>query len=604
VSGNKAENSYMHDIVITGGTVVDGSGVAPYQADVAVKDGRIAAIGVGLGGARERIDARGKLVTPGFVDIHTHFDAQATWDDRLEPAVWHGVTTVIIGNCGVGFAPVRPENRAALIDTMSNVEDIPAATMQAGIPFDWESYPEYLRAIDSKRRTIDVGSMMTHATLRLYVMGARVNETPTRADIAAMADLVREGMRAGAVGLSTSRTILHTSTDGTLLPGTFASEDELVELATAVREGGGGVHGVFQVVPPGAAVSEPTSMIDDVDMLIRVAQRSRCPTIFLLVQSNYAPHDYATILEHVSAAASQGVPIRPQVSSRPVGALLNFPGGFHPFAGLPSFAALRGLPHPEFIAKLRDPAVRARLLVEENPNPTGTALVFTDPNFWSRVFYVQRPFNYYPRLEDSLQSNADKLGVNPRELAYDALLADEGRGFILWTAVNWAERDRRDIHKMVSYPSSLIGLSDAGAHLTSVVDASQTTTVLTDWVRDTGPKHPHGLSLEAAVKKLTLDNAKAFGLNDRGIIATGARADINVIDLERLRVEPPVMVHDLPLGAMRLDQRAQGYVATIVAGEVTQRDGVITAARPGRLAVSVDAANLDPYQAQSLAQTA
>jgi N-acyl-D-aspartate/D-glutamate deacylase len=530
------------------------------------------------------------LVTPGFIDVHTHFDAQVTWDDRLEPAVWHGVTTVIIGNCGVGFAPVRPNAlaRATLIGMMESVENIPPESMHAAMPWNWESYPDYLQAVDAKRRTIDVGSMITYCTLRIFVMGDRATETPTEAEIATMAELVREGMRAGAVGLSMSRTILHTTGDGVVLPGTFADEDELVALAKAVMEGGGGKRGILEVSPASTAFPEPVTLIDDVDMLIRVARRSRCPVVFSLLQAHHAPREFATVLEHVSEANKEGLHIYPEVAVRPVSVLMSWQGGFHPFATLPSFAAVRKLPFVEMVAKLRDPALRARLIVEENPKPSGLDLVFVHKDFWSQVFVLGTPINYYPELPDSLESHATKRGVSPRELAYDAMMSDDGNGLLTYAVTNWAARDRQDLHDMVTHPASLLGLGDGGAHLTSVVDVSQPTTLLAEWVRERGADHPHGLSIETAIKKLTLDNATAFGLTDRGRITVGKKADINVIDLERLRAERPVLVEDLPLGKPRFDQRARGYVATIVAGEVIQRDGVLTDARPGRLAVGLD----------------
>jgi N-acyl-D-aspartate/D-glutamate deacylase len=575
----------MHDLLIKGGTLVDGTGARSRPADVAIDGGRIAAIGLGLGEARETIDATGLIVTPGFIDPHTHYDGQATWDDKLEPAVWHGVSTVIMGNCGVGFAPVRPGAHGYLIDMMASVEDIPAASMEAAIPWNWRSYPDYLAAIAAKPRTIDVASMIPHAVLRAFVMGAeRAADTPTDGELSEMALLVREGMRAGAVGLSTSRTILHTTGDGSILPGTFAGEDELVTLAAAVREGGGGTRGVLEVSPASTAFPEPTGYVEDVDLLIRVARRSGCAIVFSLLQSNHAPDDYRAILDRVERATAEGLLIYPEVGTRPISALMTFMGASNPFHSLPSYAPLREMGFAERVAALSDPVLRRRLIAEENPNRTGLELLFTDPELWSKTAPLRRPADYYSPLEHSVQAIADRQGVRPEAVAYDAMMENGGRGILMYAVCNWARRTRDTLHEMVTHPSTIVGLGDGGAHLSATVDVSQPTTFLADWVRDRGAADRYGMSLEAAIRKLTLDNAAAFGLTDRGVIAPGKRADVNVIDLARLGVEMPVMVYDLPLGGGRLDQRATGYVATLVAGEVVQRDGVLTGNLPGTLA--------------------
>jgi N-acyl-D-aspartate/D-glutamate deacylase len=572
------------DLIITGGLVVDGTGAPARRADIGVRNGLIAAIGQGLGTGRERIDASGMIVTPGFIDVHTHFDAQVTWDDRVEPAVWHGVTTAVIGNCGVGFAPAKPESRAVLIDMMASVEDIPAESMNAALPWNWETYPEFLEVLDSKPRTINIASMITHSTLRTYVMGERRAENPTAAELQRMAELVREGMRAGAVGLSMSRTVLHTTGSGEVLPGTFAGKEELMALARAVREGSGGKRGILEVSPASTTAPEPVSLTDDVDMLISVSQQSGCPVVFSLLQSSHAPLEYETVLAHVAAANAAGARVYAEVATRPIVVMMSLEGGFHPFSSLPSFAAVRDLPLPERVAALRNPELRRRIVQDKDPNPTGLNLVFADPGFWSQVFPLRTPINYYPPYEDSFAAQAERRGVTPQEIAYDALLEDDGKALISYAVVNWARRSRADLHRMVTHPNALLGLGDGGAHLTSVVDVSQPTSFLAQWVRDEGPDHPYGMSLEAAVKKLTLDNAAAFGLSDRGLLAPGMRADINLIDLERLAVGKPRLVNDLPLGKPRFDQRATGYVATVVNGQVVVRNDELTSARPGRLA--------------------
>ncbi len=574
----------MHDLLIAGGTVVDGTGSPGFLADVAIKDGKISAVGHNLGNAKEQIDAKGLLVTPGFIDVHTHYDGQVMWDSQLAPIVWHGVSTAIIGNCGVGFAPARPEGRDYLIKLMANVEDIPAESLAAGLEWNWETYPEYLDAIDARKRTIDIASMVTHCSLRTYVMGDRAREKPTEGEIKAMADLVREAVRAGAVGVSTSRTVLHTTMDGVPVPGTHADEAELTALARAAREGGNGVRGVLEVSPPGVAFPEPVELTDAIDMLIRVARASDCPVIFSFLQSNHNPEEYRTVLNRVGAAAKEGVRIHPEVSTRPIATLISFQGLFNPFSNLPGFAPLKGLEFEDRIKALRDPAVRQRLTTETNANPAGLDLVFTAPGFWEQVFITGSPFNYYPGIEDSVQAHADRAGVDPREIAYDAMMERDGRSFLMYATCNWANRNRQALQEMVMHPSSLIGLGDGGAHVTVAGDFSQATTFLSDWVRDNKDGNTIKLSLEQAVRKLSQANAEAFGLHDRGTIKPGLKADINLIDLATLGVADPIMKDDLPLNRPRLEQRSTGYVATFVNGVRTQSNGALTGQLPGTLA--------------------
>ena len=571
-----------HDLIISGGTVIDGTGAPGFIADVAVRDGKISAVGHKLGAARERVDAKGLFVTPGFVDVHTHYDGQVMWDTTLAPIVWHGVSTAVIGNCGVGFAPARPEGRDYLVNLMASVEDIPADALAAGIGWNWETYPEYLDAVAAKRRTIDIASMITHCSLRAYVMGDRAHDEPAPAEITAMADLVREAVRAGAVGVSTSRTVLHTTIEGRTVPGTDASEAELTALARAAREGGGGVRGVLEVSPPGVAFAEPVDLVDAVDMLIRVARESRCPVVFSMLQSNHKPDDYLTVLERVSAAKREGINVHPEVSTRPIATLISFQSLFHPFANLPAFAPLKSLGFEQRITALRDPALRKQLVTGSNPNPTGLDLVFTSEGFWSQVFITGSPFNYYPSDSDSVQARADKAGVDAREIAYDAMLERDGRAFLMYATCNWANRNRKALHAMVTHPSALIGLGDGGAHVTVAGDFSQPTTLLTSWVRD--PEAGCSLTLEAAVHKLSLANATVFGLHDRGALKPGLKADINLIDLDAMSIGDPLMESDLPLGRPRLDQRASGYVATYVGGVRIHEHGKLTGQLPGRVA--------------------
>ena len=574
----------MHDLLISGGTIVDGTGAPGFIADVAVKDGKISAIGHQLGTAREQVDAAGLLVTPGFIDVHTHYDGQVMWDSQLAPIVWHGVSTAIIGNCGVGFAPAKPDGRDYLIKLMANVEDIPADSLAAGIEWNWETYPEYLDEVARKKRTIDIASMVTHCSLRRYVMGDRATEKPTLNEVEAMADLVREAVHAGAVGVSTSRTVLHTTLDGHPVPGTNADEAELTALAKAAREGGGGLRGVLEVSPPGVAFHEPVELIDAIDMLIRVARASQCPVIFSFLQSNHNPTEYREVLDRVAAAAKEGVYVHPEVSTRPIATLISFQSLFNPFSNLAGFAPLRELNFSDRITALRDRALRRRLTTESNPNPAGLDLVFTAPGFWEQVFITGSPFNYYPGVEDSVQAHADKAGIDPREIAYDAMMERDGHAFLMYATCNWANRNRDALRDMVTHPCTLIGLGDGGAHVTVAGDFSQATTFLSDWVRDDKDGSNFKLPLEQAVHKLSQANAQAFGLHDRGALKPGLKADINVIDLAALGVADPVMKDDLPLGRPRLEQRATGYVATFVNGVRTLSNGTLTGQLPGKLA--------------------
>jgi N-acyl-D-amino-acid deacylase len=571
----------MHDLLIRNGTVVDGTGGPVQQADIAILDGRIAAIGKDLGTSRETIDAAGMLVTPGFIDIHAHYDAQVLWDDRMEPSIWHGTTTAVMGNCGVGFAPALPRTHDLLIDLMAHVEDIPANVLAAALKWNWETFPEYLDLVDSKPRTIDVGSMLTMASLRSYVMGARAHEAATKDDIERMAEITREAMRAGALGLSVSRTILHADGAGNNPPGTHSTEAELTTLARAMRETG---RGVLEVSPSGIAFPEPETISADADWLLRIAETTGCPVTFLLTQSHFAPDEYRAVLERCVAARRRGVPIYPQVNTRPTGNLLSFQADNHPFRKLPSFQPLLSLPHAERIARLRDPVLRARILSEHDEDPKGIDQLFADPSIWDSTYEMGNPLNYFPRDDTNIAKMAQRAGVDPRALAYDKLLENDGNAFLVYVVSNWAGQNDAALFEMMSSETSVLGLNDSGAHLTAVCDASQPITLLTTFVRDRDAADPRRMTIEAAVKKLTLDNAALFGLHDRGALQRGLRADINIIDLDALAYGMPMLVYDMPDNMPRLDQRAVGYEALIVNGQVVTRHGELTNARPGRVA--------------------
>jgi len=573
----------MYDLVISGGTIIDGSGSPRFVADIAVKDGYIAAVGKNIGTGKKTIDAEGLMVTPGFIDVHTHYDGHVIWDSTLSPTVWHGISTVVMGNCGVGFAPARSVDRDYLMDMMATVEDIPKESLEEGLTWEWETYPQYLQSIASRSHTVDIASMIPHAPVRTYVMGKNASQTPSTEELGRMCQIVREGIKAGAVGLSTSRTILHTTSDGVPIPGTHADEKELTALARAVREGGDGVRGLLEVSPAGITFPEPEGLLEGIQMLIRVAREARCPVVFSLVQSTFSPHDYRDVLDLIEQAQLDGVSIYAEVGTRPIAALLGFQGTFNPFARCPSYAPLLGMSLDQRIAALRDPDLRERILREEDPDPSGIALVFTADGFWDDVYPMGETLNYYPHPDDSIQKMADQSGRDPKAIAYDAMLENDGYAFLMYMISNWGSRSRKPLLDMVNSPASIIGLADGGAHSTAVVDSSQTTTFLMGWVEETNIGDTDALSLETAIHKLTLRNAEIFGLNDRGAIRSGLKADINLIDLNSLGVAHPVMLNDLPLDRPRLDQRATGYVASIVNGKVIQENGELTGEKPGRL---------------------
>jgi N-acyl-D-amino-acid deacylase len=576
----------VHDLVIRGGTVVDGTGAPPRVADVAIDGGRIAAVGAAGDGARETIDARGLLVTPGFVDIHTHYDAQATWDAHLAPSSWHGVTTVVLGNCGVGFAPARRDDREWLIGLMEGVEDIPGAALSAGIRWEWETFPEYLDALGRMPRALDVGAQVPHAAVRAYVMGERgaANEPATPDDVAAMERLVREALEAGALGFTTSRTRGHRGTDGRPVPGTFASEDELFGIGRALARAG---RGVFEVAeagtgggtsgdPPGAAEAEAAWMA-------RLSAAIGRPVSFLVMQYDDDPEAWRRLLALADDAAGQGANLVPQVAARPFGMLAGHQSRVNPFADRPTYRALATLSFDDRITRLRDPDVRRRILAERPvgaPVP-GTLSALLGPGMYPRLFPLGDPPDYEPPPDASVAAIAAGEGREPEAVLYDLMLRHDGRELLAYPVLNYADGTAEPLREMILHPRTVLGLGDGGAHCGIVCDASMTTFMLTHWARDRrrGPKIP----LETAVRALTRDPAALYGLHDRGLLAIGRKADVNVIDFDRLQLRLPEMAFDLPAGARRLLQRAVGYVATIVAGVVVMREGEPTGALPGRV---------------------
>ena len=569
------------DTLIKGGTLVDGSGSTPVTADLAIKDGVIAAIGRDLGSATETIDADGLLVTPGWVDIHTHYDGQVSWDPVLPLSLANGVTTLVMGNCGVGFAPAIPARRDWLIELMEGVEDIPGESLRAGIDWQWETFPQYMDALDKVPRTIDIGAQIGHGALRAFVMEQRGadNEKATAQDIERMAALVREAMQAGALGFSSSRTEVHISLDGRPVPGTYASDAELTALARAVKASG---RGLFEVVTAGVAGEDVEGLDREMAMLKRIAANSNCPIMFLLAQQNSDAEQWRRQLRACEEAAAAGNSVIPQVASRPVAILFCFEGE-HPWKFMPSYQPIKDLPFAERYARLRDPAFRAQLLAEEDPNNAGFSMLYKNPTLWDMTYPAGDPIDYLPAANSSIAAIAKRDGLSPWAVAYDMMLANNGQAFLMHTVTNYANANPLAVHEMLRHPLSVVGLSDAGAHVRFVCDSASPTYLLSHWVRDLGPNDPLHLPLEFAVKKLTSDNARLYGMPDRGLLASGRRADVNLIDLAGLAASAPRMVYDLPAGQARLAQTVTGYVASYVRGQAVQRNGVATGARPGRL---------------------
>jgi N-acyl-D-aspartate/D-glutamate deacylase len=566
----------MHDLVIRGGTVVDGTGGPSRTADVAVDDGIITAVGDLQGAAAQRtIDADGLLVTPGVVDVHTHYDGQVTWDPLVTPSSWHGVTTIVMGNCGVGFAPVRPGSQEWLVQLMEGVEDIPGTALTEGITWGWESFPEYLTALEGMGRVVDVGTQVPHGAVRAYVMGERGsrNEPATPEDIAAMAALVKEGIAAGALGFSTSRTIVHRAVDGEPVPGTFAAEDEIFGIGQALKSLGAGV---FELAPAGAMGEDLAAPEREVALMRRLSAAIGRPISFALLQVDAAPDQWRDILRLAAEANAEGADLRPQVAGRALNILLGFQT-IHPFSRRPTYAALADLPLAERIQHLRKDEVRRAILSESIPDDPLMAMIGGQST--SRMFPLGEPPDYEPTPDKSVAAIARREGRPEEEVLYDLLLRHDGRELVLFTLGGYSHGSLDDMKEMLLHPNSALGLSDGGAHCGVICDASAPTYMLSHWARD----RADGLPLEFVVKKMTRDTAHLYGLDDRGVLAPGFKADLNLVDHEHLNLRLPEMVHDLPAGARRLIQRADGWKATICSGEVTFEDGEHTDARPGRL---------------------
>jgi N-acyl-D-aspartate/D-glutamate deacylase len=564
----------MHDLVIKGGTVADGTGVPVRTADVAITDGIVTEVGRVSGRAHTTIDADGALVTPGFVDVHTHFDGQVTWDPMLTPSCWHGVTTVVMGNCGVGFAPVQPDRHEWLIGLMEGVEDIPGTALSEGIEWGWEHFPEYLDAVDRSEKMLDVGTQVPHGAVRAYVMGERgaKNEPATPDDIAAMARIVREGLQAGALGFSTSRTIAHMAIDGEPVPGTFAAEDELFGIGAVLGELDAGV---FELAPAGALGEDLAAPEREMAWMRKLAGTIKRPVSFALTQNDHDPDSWRRMLDLCAQAAAEGAPVRPQVAGRPVSLLLGLQT-FHPFAYCPSWAPIGAASLDEKLAAMRDPALREKLLAEVDA-AIAPMRQFMDPQ---RAFPMGATPDYEPAREHSVAALAQAQGRPVMDLYYDLLMDDDGLALVLRPLLNFSGFNLDPVREMLLHPTSAWGLADGGAHCGTTCDASTPTFMLAYWARDRAHDR---LPLEWIVKKMTADTASMYGLGDRGVLAPGKIGDVNVIDYAHVQLDRPVMVHDLPGGARRFVQRARGYIATVKSGELVLADGDDQGARPGRL---------------------
>lgn len=560
------------DLVVRSGMVADGSGREPFEADVAIAGGRVVEVGTVRGGGRDEIDARGRLVTPGFVDIHTHYDGQVTWEHTLAPSSDHGVTTVVMSNCGVGFAPCKAEHHDLLLRLMEGIEDIPHAVMAAGIPWAWESFPEYLDHLESRTCDVDFAVQVPHAPVRVYVMGQRAadREPATADEIRRMAELVREAVDAGALGFTTSRTMNHRTRAGALAPTVTAAEEELRGIARGLRTLG---KGVLQAVDDFHLTSEDDSV--EFAMWRRIAAESGRPFSFSLFQSNADPEAWRYLLAMVERANRDGVAIRGQCSSRPVGSLFGLELSTHPFLRTPTYESIAHLGLAERVAALRRPGIRERLLAE-----IPAALATQRFRDYAKMFAFGDPPDYSPPPELRLDRVAAQRGVSPMEVAYDVLLEHDGRGLLYGPSANFADGHLDSSLAMMQHPDTIIGLGDGGAHVARICDASLPTHLLTYWTRD---RAGNRLPLASAIRMLTHDTAAAVGLHDRGTLAPGQVGDVNVIDYDHLQLALPRIVTDLPAGGGRLKQHARGYTATIKSGVVTYRDGTATGALPGRL---------------------
>ncbi|MSQ60954.1 MAG: D-aminoacylase [Betaproteobacteria bacterium] len=560
----------MHSLVIRNGSTADGTGQPRFVADIAIDGSLITGVGKDIGPGHREIDAGGLLVTPGFIDVHTHYDGQATWDPFLTPSSLHGVTTTIFGNCGVGFAPVRPGAAPYLINLMEGVEDIPGTVLAEGVKFNWETFPEYLDVLDAAPKIMDIGAQVPHGVLRFYVMGERGadhSSVPTESEIEYMGKLLEEALRAGAYGLTTSRTTKHRTLDGRLTPSLSAKEAELFGLARAMRRAGRGVIEVNSDFGPG-----------EYEAMRAVAQIAQRPLSVLLLQVNNAPELWRDTRAHIHAARQAGIEANGQVGCRPIGIMMGFETSIHPFHTHPAWTAMANLTPRQRYERLRDDAALRRTLIEQRPRDEHTRTI---EERLPRTYIFDDSYDYEPLPSSSIAAQAQRAGASPWAIALDAMMANEGKGLLTHTFENYSEGNLEVIREMLLDEATIMGLGDGGAHVGTIVDASAPTFLLTHWARDR--KRGEQIPLEFLIRKQTRDSALAYGLKDRAVIAPGYRADLNVIDFARLRSHKPEVVYDLPAGGRRLTQRAQGYKHTFVAGVEVLRNDEHTGELPGKL---------------------
>ncbi len=574
----------MHDLVIRGGIIVDGTGNPRFVADVAIDGGLISAIGAQLNAGREEIDASGKIVTPGWVDIHTHYDGQATWDPEMAPSSWHGVTTVVMGNCGVGFAPAKPDKHDWLIGLMEGVEDIPGTALAEGMKWNWESFPEYLDALEAMPRTVDVGTHVPHGAVRAYVLGDREmpGAVPTDEDVAEMSRIVEEGVRAGALGFSTSRTVLHKSVDGELVPGTTATAEELIAIGRALGRVG---YGVFEMA------SDLKRDWNEFQWMGDLSRETGLPVTFAALQSIAKELPLDEQISEMRAQNDNGANIVAQIALRGNGIIMAWRGTVHPFRFRPAWLEIESKPWAEQLQHLKEPGFRDRMLQEASIFPESDIIEFLKiiASVWGAQYEMGPSFNYEPGSEDSIAARAAAAGVSGEEYAYDLLMQDDGTGFIYFPILNYADGNLNFLESLQEASDTVNSLSDGGAHCGTICDAASPTFMLQHWVRERAKKR---ISLEHAVKRQCRDTAVLYGLHDRGLIAPGHIADINVIDLEKVKLGKPWLAFDLPAGGRRLLQKADGYDATIKSGQVTFRNGQYLGVHPGTLIRGPQAAPL------------
>ncbi|MGH6786385.1 MAG: N-acyl-D-amino-acid deacylase family protein [Novosphingobium sp.] len=567
-----------YDLIIRNGTIVDGTGAPRFAGDIAIMDGLIAQVGAVDGDAGEEIDASGKIVAPGWVDIHTHYDGQATWDQEMAPSSWHGVTTVVMGNCGVGFAPAKPDKHDWLIGLMEGVEDIPGTALAEGMKWNWETFPEYLDALDEMPRAIDVGTHVPHGAVRAYVLGERERPgaVPTAEDIAAMSAIVEDGLRAGALGFSTSRTVLHRSVDGEVVPGTTATAEELIGIGRAMGRVG---HGVFEMA------SDLMREWNEFEWMGALSRETGLPVTFAALQSIAKELPLEEQIATMRAENDNGANIVAQIALRGNGIVMAWRGTVHPFRLRPSWMAIADLPWEEQKARLLDPAFKAQLLSEQSDfsavNQDIIGLIMVVCGGWPMQYEMDPGFDYEPQADESIAARAAAAGQDPAEYAYDLLCSDDAKGFIYLPILNYAQGNLDFLEALQASDDCVNSLSDGGAHCGTICDAASPTFMLQHWVRDR--KRGGKITLERAIQRQCRDTARLYGLDDRGVIAPGYLADLNVIDLAAVQLGKPWLAFDLPAGGKRLLQKAEGYDCTIKGGVVTFKDGQWTGATPGGL---------------------